>query len=123
MTNLAMDMGLLDNFSPLYTLKVMTLADFKEYEGKNLGEIIVISDTDPMEQYVWTGDRYDHIGPISDNETSYEEEIEEIVRTECPHCGASLNLDKMRKDGTCRCEFCRSFVKVKNITKTRRTTW
>lgn len=49
------------------------------------------------------------------NDLSYEEDSVQdriIKQTHCHHCGAPLDLSKILGNGTCQCEYCRSYISV-----------
>lgn len=98
----------MENVQSLY-FKSMLRSQFQDYKGHD-GELVILVDTDPKEQYVWCSSKWEPVGvyssKCSDNDDA------KVERTNCPHCGAPLDLDKRREDGTCKCSFCRSFVKV-----------
>ena len=61
-------------------------------------------------EYLFNGNEWDLLGHFNGEDESAKIQSLKPTITNCPNCNAPLMIDKIRHDGTCKCEFCGSFV-------------
>lgn len=99
---------IIDKLEPInMNIICISKADILNRKG-NKGDLIITTDT--KEEFIWLDGVWEKVGDCDLDKSEYQDEI---ITVKCPNCGAPLDLDNVRADGTCRCDYCRSFVKVK----------